>query len=83
VFLANPTRSLRLLALKSIHAFCRTPKFLSGFIKLKCDYLLARCMERGKQGEEERMAAYKALKLFLEVDAARVPKSVIQVVFFF
>ena len=80
VFLVNPARSLRLLALRSIHVFCRqTPKFMQAFVRLKCDYLLARCMERGKQGEEERTVSFKVVKDFLEVDAMRLPKSIIQV----
>lgn len=80
VFLVNPARSLRLLALRATHMFCKgTPKFLQAFMKLKCDYLLSRCMERGKQGEEERTTAFKVVKDFLEVDATRLPKSVIQV----
>jgi hypothetical protein len=43
--------------------FARTPKLLLHFVSLKCDYLLARCMEKGKQGEEERTAAYKVVRV--------------------
>ncbi len=49
VFLINPTRSLRLLAMRSVQLFVKTPRLLATFNKLKCDYLLARCMEKGKQ----------------------------------
>jgi hypothetical protein len=79
LFLINPARTLRLLALKATQTFCKSPQFLTWFVKRKCDYLLARCMERGKQGEEERTSSYKCVKIFLEVDASRLPKSVIQV----
>lgn len=79
LYLINPTRSLRMLALRATQIFCKAPRFLVYFVKLQCDYLLARCMEKSKQAEEERTSAFKVVRTFLEIDASRISKPIIQV----
>lgn len=56
----------------ALQAFVRTPDLLLHFVRLKCDYLLSRCMERGKTAEEERITAFKVVKVRDGREKARV-----------